>query len=108
MADYPGAEDEKRVELSQLANLVTDIFAACGMSQAGAAVLAACSDDVASPGAAPPPAGADVGRDSGPAAGSSPDGAAVSALGCKPGCITWLEVACSLGIYAQTPRLLGK
>ncbi len=41
MADYPGAERERRVEARALADLVAGIFAACGMGREDAALLAA-------------------------------------------------------------------
>ena len=40
MAEYPGAEREQRVEADTLMEQVTAIFAACGMSDTDAAVLA--------------------------------------------------------------------
>lgn len=40
MAEYPGAERERRVEAGALERQVTAIFRACGMSDADAAVLA--------------------------------------------------------------------
>ena len=40
MARYPGAEREQRIEAGKLLRQVTAIFAACGMSDDDAALLA--------------------------------------------------------------------
>ena len=40
MAEYPGSESERRIAPAELLTTVTDIFAACGMEQADAALLA--------------------------------------------------------------------
>lgn len=49
MAEYPGTEGERRVAPDKLARDVTRIFAACGMAETDAALLA---------GRSPPPTSA--------------------------------------------------